>query len=84
MSQEHAKNFLTELDKHTELYDEMSKIRDQMQADTVALAKNYGYEITSEEFKEALEEMIGGSLPGPDAEGADPSTCVIPFSEAPG
>ncbi len=84
MSQEHAKNFLTELDKHTELYDEMSKIRDQMQADTVALAKNYGYEITPEEIKAALEDVIGDALPGPTEDGADPSTCVIPFSEAPG
>ncbi len=84
MSQEHAKNFLTELDTHGELYDEMSKIRDQMQADTVALAKSHGYEITSAEVKEALEDVLGDALPGPDDEGADPTTCIIAFSEAPG
>ncbi len=84
MSQEHAKNFLTELDEHGELYDQLSKIRDQMQADTVALAKSHGYDVTPAEVKEALEEVLGSSLPGPDDDGADPSTCFVPFSEAPG
>ncbi len=84
MSQDHAKSFLAEIDKNGDLYDEMSKIRDRMQADTIALAKNHGYEISPEEVKAALEEVIGGTLPGADEDGADPSTCFVPFSEAPG
>ncbi len=83
MSREHAKNFLTELDNNSELYDEMSKIRDQMQAETVALAKSHGYDITPAEVKAALED-VHGALPGPEEDGADPSTCMLPFSETPG
>ena len=82
MAQQHAKDFLAELDTNKELYDEMSKIRDQMQAETIALAKKHGYDVTTAEVKTALEEMLDGELPGGD-EGADPTTCFVPFSEAP-
>ena len=83
MSHEHAKDFLTEVDSNSELYDELAKIRDRMQADTIALAKRYGYEITPAEVKAALED-VHGELPGPEDDGADPSTCFLPFSETPG
>ncbi len=83
MSQAHAKDFLTELDNNSELYDELAKIRDRMQAETIALAKSHGYEITPAEVKAALED-VHGPLPGPEDDGADPSTCFLPFSEIPG
>lgn len=86
MSQEHAKSFLEAIEDDPALYEEMSKIRDQMQAETIALAKKYGYEVSASEVKQALEEKLGTELPGPkeDNGGADPSTCIVPFSEAPG
>lgn len=86
MSQEHAKTFLDAIEKDPELYKKMSGIRDQMQTETMALAKQYGYELTPTELKGALEQKLGTELPGPvdDNGGAEPSTCVVPFSEAPG
>ncbi len=83
MSQQHAKDFLTELDNDSELYDQVAKIRDKMQVETIALAKSHGFEITPAEVKAALED-VHGALPGPDEDGADPSTCMLPFSETPG
>ncbi|MCB1058208.1 MAG: Nif11-like leader peptide family natural product precursor [Acidobacteria bacterium] len=86
MSHEHAKTFLDAIDQDPELYKKMSDIRDQMQQDTMALAKQYGYDVTPTELKAALEGKLGTQLPGPvdDKGGAEPSTCFVPFSEAPG
>ena len=54
-----------------------------MQNETMALAKQHGYDVSPTEVKAALEEMLGTDVPGPQEDGADPTTCVIPFSEAP-
>lgn len=86
MSKEHAKNFLKAIDENPKLYAEMAKERDRMQAKTIALAKKHGFDVSAAEVKAALEEKLGTELPGPvDGNGgADPSTCIVPFSEAPG
>lgn len=85
MSHEHAKTFLNRIDKNQELYQKMASIRDQMRDQTLALAKEYGHDVTPAELKAALEEKLGTQLPGStDLSEADPSTCFLPFSEAPG
>jgi predicted ribosomally synthesized peptide with nif11-like leader len=85
MSKEHADSFLQAIDENPELYQQMAKIRDQMQKETMALAKEHGYELTPKELKAALEDKLGTELPDiAENGGADPTTCVVPFSEAPG
>lgn len=84
MSHENAETFLNAIDKDSELYRKMAVIRDEMQQETMGLAKEYGFDLSPYELKAALEDKFGTEIPGPEEGGADPSTCVVPFSEAPG
>ena len=82
--QDQAMEFLNEVDRNEELYGKFNALQDQMREQTVELAKRYGFEVTHEELGKAVTEKHGIKFPEPGDDGADPMTCAIPLSEAPG